>query len=72
MVVGAATTSNANRVFFIDSAYSQKTATTSTATATANDGPYIGVNVNGLATSRSEAKTSSPSISPNYYDDVLE
>ena len=66
MVIGAAPANNANRPFFIDSAYSQSSAATA---AEATGGPYIGVNVNGLATSRSEAKASSPSIPPNYYDD---
>jgi hypothetical protein len=66
MVIGAAPANNANRPFFIDPAYSQSSAATA---AEATGGPYIGVNVNGLATSRSEAKTSSPSIPPNYYDD---
>jgi Cellulase (glycosyl hydrolase family 5) len=70
MVINAATTNNANNPFFIDSAYSQRTApTTAEATTSSGGGPYIGVNVNGLATSRSEAKTSSPSIPLNYYDD---
>src|ERR671933_860790 len=44
------------------------TTATMTTTATATGGPYMGVDVNGLATSRSQAKTTNTILPPNYYD----
>jgi Cellulase (glycosyl hydrolase family 5) len=67
-----------NGRLFINQAYSQKAApntATSAATSrsssisTINKVPYMGVDLNGLATSRSQAKTSLTTLPPNYYDD---
>jgi hypothetical protein len=79
IVIGS-TSINIGKPFFTDSAYAQKSAGTTTTgaattpatkptTATATGGPYMGVNVNGLGTSRSQAKTTSSLLPPNYYDD---
>jgi hypothetical protein len=79
IVIGS-TSNNIGKPFFIDPAFSQKSPaattttagagarTTTTAAATATGGPYMGVDVNGLATSRSQAKTTSALLPPNYYD----
>jgi hypothetical protein len=76
IVIGSIS-NNIGNPFFIDPAFSQKSTVTTGATSAAGvssaahttSGPYIGVNVNGLATSRSQAKTTTSSLPPNYYDD---
>jgi Cellulase (glycosyl hydrolase family 5) len=75
IVIGS-TSNNIGRSFFIDSAYSQKstdttggTTPTTKARATTTGGPYMGVDLNGLATSRSQAKTTNVILPTNYYND---